>query len=150
MGLHYGTPIERAPFGYLRLREAAEAALARRGPCDFPYLWRVEAASYSVGDEHGDWTLTPARLELHFVSVRKWTPTGARLYTGQHCDLRDGRKQYASRTPGEALKQFIRRRTSQIWILEGQLSRARHELDLANRPYTFAPEPITCAGYVPG
>lgn len=146
MGLAYGTPVPRTIDG--PQMAAAESQALRGTVAGFEYLWRVEAVSYSVGDEFGGYSSTSPRLELFAVSVRKWTPTGARLWTGQHVDLRGSAKQYASRTPAGALEQFKRRRDAQIWILERQLRRARFERQLCE-PESVRPVPITCAGYVP-
>lgn len=128
MGMAYGTPIPQTTDGP-QLRVAETQALERQNPA-FEYLWRVEAVSYSVGDELGGWSSTDPRLELFAVSIKHATPTGARLWTGRHVDLREGRKQYACRTVDGALEQFKRRRNAQIRILEHQLRRARAELRL--------------------
>ncbi len=128
MGMRYGTPIIR-----LNLTDAENQAM-RRTVAGFEYLWRIEGVRYAgvslnqFGLEN--YYTTDPRLELFAVSVKHWTPTGARLWTGQHVDLREGRKQYASRTVIEALEQFKRRRVNQIRILSKQLERAQFELRL--------------------
>lgn len=128
----YGTPIPRTRFG--PQLDVAESQARNRWVDGFEYLWRVEGVRYSGCeiDQFGleNYYLTDPRLELFAVSVKKWTPTGARLWTGRHVDLRDGAKQFASRTVAEALAQFERRRRAQIWILERQLLRAKTELRL--------------------
>lgn len=137
MGRAFGTPIPATIDGP-QLRAAEGQAYERLGqhyPGGAPdVLWRVEAVSYAVGDEYGGWTSTGPRLELFVLPVRKWTPCGARLEEGRWVDLQPDRKQYASRTPDEALQQFINRRKAQIRILEKQLARAKRELRLAEPP----------------
>lgn len=145
MGKAYGIPFAiadaAAPFiPHPSLDEAEATALAffanwPAGPP--PLLWRVEAVSYATPVdryESDEWTSTPPRLELFYCSVKKWTPHGATLYEGRWVDLRPDRKQWASRTPAEALAQFAERRRRQIHILERQLRRAKAELHLAEPP----------------
>lgn len=140
MGMHYGTPVPRTIDG--PQLAAAESQALCHTVAGFDYLWRIEAVRYSGCeiDQFGgeNYYLTDPRLELFAVSVKKWTPTGARLWSGRHVDLRDRAKQYASRTVVEALEQFKRRREAQIWILERQLRRAKTELRLCG------PDPLGC------
>lgn len=114
--------------------EDAEREFRRVQP-NIDVLWRVEAVSYAVPVdryESDDWTSTDPGLELFALAVKKRTPTGARLVRGDKwTTLNPARKQWASRTPEEALAQFIARRRSQIYILEKQLARAQRELYLA-------------------
>lgn len=134
MGRAYGTPIPRTIDG--PQLAAAQSQAERHTVAGFEYLWRIEAVRYSGCqiDQFGgeNYYVTEPRLELFAQYVKKWTPTGARLCCGRHVDLRDGAKQYASRTVDEALAQFKRRRDAQIWILERQLSRAMAERDLCD------------------
>lgn len=140
MGRHYGTPIPRTIDG--PQLAAAESEARRRTVSGFEYLWRVEGVRYAGCqlDQFGgeNYYLTDPRLELFALSVKKWTPTGARLWDGRHVDLRDSAKQYASRTVAEALQQFKRRREAQIWVLQRQLRRAETELRLCG------PDPLGC------
>ncbi len=134
MGMAYGTRIASSLSGP-KLSEAAKVAEKRTFE-SFEYLWRVEAVRYAQSDEYGDYRSSDPHLELFFLSVKKWTPTGARLWNGKHVDLRDGKKQFASRTPQEALKQFRMRKHAQIYILEKQLRRAKQELQLCQMETT--------------
>lgn len=145
MGLAYGAPFA-APgvwlYSSLDTIEAAETnerkSWARRF-LNHPVpdlLWRVEAVRYAGCslDVNGceNYYTTDSRLELFGIAVKKWTEHGARIEHGNRwVDLRDGAKQWASRTPLAALAQFETRRKAQIYILERQLSRARVELALA-------------------
>ena len=107
---------------------------------DVGMLWRVEAVRYS-GCELTEWGgedyyTTAPRLEIFGEEVGKWTPCGARLrHSGRWVDLRDGAKQYASRTVAEAVAQFARRREGQIYILRRQLRRAEEELSLVGETH---------------
>lgn len=137
MGLAYGTPIPVTVDGP---QVAGAATIAEsRTPGGSEYLWRVEAVSYSVSDGWGGYSSTGPRLELFLRYVTKWTPCGARIEGGRWVDLREGRKQWASRTPEEALVQFRARRLAQIHILERQLARARLELELASERGALLP-----------
>ena len=135
MSRAYGTPIRGLDL------DAAQTEAMRRTVAGFEYLWRVEAVRYAyvVDAEYDEWSTTHPQLELFPLSVKKWTPTGARLWEGRHVDLRDGAKQYASKTVTEALAQFRRRREAQIWILKKQLARAESELALTCATSESAP-----------
>lgn len=136
MGMAYGEP-----FGgrHGSISDAATRFLARPWrTVDTQHLWRVEAVSYStvIDAEREEYGSTAPRLELFLVSIKHWTPCGARLlswrsYGPVWVDLRSGAKQWASRTPEEALRQFELRRRKQINILKRQLLRAERELVLA-------------------
>jgi hypothetical protein len=141
MGKAYGTPIPQTTDGP-QLRAAERQAEARQVD-GFEYLWRIEAVSYSqcVDPDAERYESTPPRLELFFVSVKRWTPHGATLWEGKWCDLRPDRKQYASRTVADALEQFRRRRRAQIHILQRQLARAERELALTE-PCRVVPAPL--------
>lgn len=142
MGKAYGTPIPQTTDGP-QLRSAESQAEARQVD-GFEYLWRIEAVSYSqcVDPDADRYESTPPRLELFFVSVKRWTPHGATLWEGRWTDLRADRKQYASRTVADALEQFRRRRVAQIHILQAQLARAERELALTQpHPLTTGPFP---------
>ena len=118
------------------LEDAQRRAETRWAPwADVGMLWRVEAVRYSAceltvsGGEY--YFTTEPRLEIFGEEVGKLTPCGARLrYSGRWVDLRDGAKQYASRTVAEAVAQFARRRKGQLYILARQTRRAQEDLSL--------------------
>ncbi len=130
MGQAYGTPVDVCDLA------ATERAARERFVDGFEYLWRIEGVRYSTCHldqfDQEIYGVTDPRLEVFMHSVKRWTPTGARLWDGRHVDLRDGHKQFASRTIGEALSQFANRRRNQIKILERQLLRATTELMLCD------------------
>lgn len=136
MGMAYGQPLkwDGATFNF----DEAQSAAMRHNIAGTEALWRVEAVRYSyIADAESErYDVTDPKLELFLVSVRRWTSHGARLYSGRWVDLRDGAKQWASRTPAQALDQFALRRERQIYILERQLARARNELALCT-PHPF-------------
>jgi hypothetical protein len=78
-------------------------------------------------------------LEVHAYPVLRETPCGATLlniWSGARpkwVDLREGAKQWASRSVREAVEQFAERRRRQVWILNRQVLRAEYERDLATR-----------------
>lgn len=148
MGLAYGVSFHvpgSYAWGARRTIEQAEGEIRRQRANDYrgepvpDLLWRVEAVRYSgcsldVNGGENYYTTDPA-LELFSFTVKRWTDCGARLNPGaaprEWVDLRDGMKQWASRTPADALQEFQWRRERQIHILEKQLERARLELALA-------------------
>lgn len=153
MARAYGTPIAQTIDGPA-CNAAESQALRHTIPGD--YLFRVEAVTYSTchlseNDAEVYGSIDP-RLEVFALEVLRFTEHGATLRetTGARhrwVDLRDGAKQYASRTVAEAVEQFATRRRSQIWILQRQLARAERELALTKpcvlhlpAPYVF-PEP---------
>lgn len=152
MGRAYGTPVPQTIDGP-QIRAAERTALdsldrSYRG-CPPDVLWRIEAVSYSgcsldqFGGEH--YYSTDPRLELFALPVHKWTPHGATLeeWSGARrrwVRLDEGGKEYASRTPEQALRQFAARRRAQIHILQAQLARARRELALTG-PAMHLPAP---------
>lgn len=134
----YGTPLRDYPTLAAATQAAVERAQRFMPVSAVGLLFRISAVSYAVSDAWGDWTSTGPRLELDVHPVARWTPCGARLHyaerpggDGKWVDLRPGHKQWASRDPEEALRQFLARRRGQIHILERQLSRAKEEHDLA-------------------
>ena len=131
MSMAYGEPFG-GQYGTLSDAQERWAQRHAKGTSTFDYLWRVEAVSYStvIDAEREEYGSTAPRLELFIVSIRRWTPCGARGFNNW-IDLRDGHKQFASRTPEEALRQFATRRHRQRYILERQLARAKREQDLA-------------------
>lgn len=159
MGRAYGTPIASTTDGP-QIRSAQSQAELRLelalGGASLPgVLWRVEAVSYSTctlrEDGSEDYSSTPPRLELFALPVHHWTPTGASLeeFSGARrrwVRLGHGGKEYASRTPDEALRQFADRRRAQIRILEAQLARARRELRLTE-PWQKQSEPLVVEPY---
>lgn len=139
MGLAYGTKIK----SLADATQAGEEAVARHSHyyTDTPgWLFRVEAVRYSTatltvwgGEEYG--TTAPA-LELFAFPVKRWTPCGATLrdiWSGareRFVDLRPDAKQWASRTPEEAVRQLLARRRRQDWVLSRKLDRCRDEMRL--------------------
>ena len=98
-------------------------------------LWRCEARTYSyVTDADTDtYGSTEPVLEMHWHIVKRWTRTGARLENGKLVFLHKGvtNRQWASRTPAEALASFIERRKRQVRILKRQLEYAEYQLHIA-------------------
>lgn len=132
----------------LDLADAQRRAEVRWAPwSDVGVLWRVEAVRYSIctpptrGWE--GYLVTALRLEVFGEVVGKWTPFGARLrYSSKWVDLREGAKQYASRTVAEAVAQFAKRRRRQLYILAGQTRRAQEDAALA--AHVLTKEEIPC------
>lgn len=97
-------------------------------------LWRCEAKSYSyvIDPETERYGSTSPVLEMHWYRVVRWTRTGARLENGKLVFLNQQitNRQWASRTPAEALAAFKARRERQIRILARQLEYAKLELAL--------------------
>lgn len=136
MSMAYGQPLKwnGETFNF----DEAQREAMRHNIAGTEALWRVEAVRYSYTiDPDIEWYgVTDPALELFLISVKHWTEHGARLFSGKWVDLRDGAKQWASRTPAIALDQFALRRERQIYILEKQLARARDELALCT-PHPF-------------
>lgn len=102
-------------------------------------LWRVVAQSYSytIDADTDTYGSSDPQLELHPVDVLKWTPCGATInWPGngrrkfRWVDLREDAKQFASRTPAEALDQFAAKCRRRIYVLQRKLARAEQELAL--------------------
>lgn len=93
-------------------------------------LWRCEAKRYSyvIDADRDEYGVTDPRLELRWLRVYKRTPKGAWL--ADRLVILSHNKAYARNTVDEAVKDFIARRKRQIAILEGQLQRARRDLNL--------------------
>lgn len=134
----YGTPLRDYPTLAAAAQAAVERAQRFMPASAVGLLFRISAVSYAVSDHWGDWSSTGPRLELDTYPVARWTPCGARLHyseragaDGKWVDLRPGHKQWASRDPEAALRQFLARRRGQIHILERQISRAKEEHGLA-------------------
>ena len=148
MTLHYGTPFSAGglwPHPSIDTAETIELEALSRcfgNPFGQGVLWRVEAVRYSgcTLDQFGgeNYYVTDSRLELFAFPVTRWTPCGATIVgvagRNKWCDLRPSAKQWASRTPRDALEQLVERRRRQIYILERQTARARSELDLTCPP----------------
>lgn len=103
-------------------------------PDGIAVLWRCEAKTYSYvidadSDRYGS---TSPVLEMHWYEVKHWTRTGARLANGRLVFLNKQvtNREWASRTPAEALASFKARRERQIRILSRQLEYAKLELAL--------------------
>lgn len=101
------------------------------------YLYRFDAVSYAYCiDPDGDyWGSTPSRLELTLYPVKRWTNTGATLFIWsgarrKHVNFSHN-KQFACRTPQQALESYRARKTRQIAILKARLRNAEHDLSLA-------------------
>lgn len=143
----YGTPIgNRASVE--EWEQAARQHEESFGRDPSQMLFRVEAIQPYADEVTGDgaWYVTDHRLELSTFRVLRWTPCGARLagWSGgssgtseRWVDLRDGHKQWASRTAAEALEQFRQRRKAQVYILKRQLRRAERELALAEGAFAL-------------
>lgn len=104
-------------------------------PAGIDVLWRCEAKRYSyVIDADVDlYGTTDPELQMCWYEVLKWTPTGARLVSGKlvYLNKRVTNRQWASRTPEEALQSFKERKRRQIRILQRQLADAECEFSLA-------------------
>lgn len=114
-------------------------------------LYRVEAVSYAVSDQWGDYSSTAPALEVTGYDVLRWTDCGATLKImsgARHkwVNLQPGAKQWASHTIDEAVEQFMLRRKRQIYILERQLARARYEMKLAEVALGVADDLIPIGG----
>ena len=137
MSLSYGTKVpSRAD-----LTQAGAAAVAQHSHyyADAPgWVFRAELVRYSAvtltewgGEEY--YTTAPT-LELFAFPVRRFTPCGATLkdiWSGareRFVDLRPAAKQWASRTPEEAVRQLLRRRRRQDWVLSRKLDRCRADI----------------------
>ena len=148
MTLHYGTPFSAGGLWPHPSIDTAETMVRQRWADQLhdravpDLLFRVEAVRYSgcTLDQFGgeNYYVTDSRLELFAFPVTRWTPCGATIVgvagRNKWCDLRPGAKQWASRTPRDALEQLVERRRRQIYILERQMARARSELDLTCPP----------------
>lgn len=149
------------------LEEAAEEARQRWDPgramrsfnVNGPivgFLYRVYDQQYSTcsfpshgGEEYG---VTNPVLEIEAKPIKKWTKCGATLhervrlrYQGNESKRHkfvnlDADKQYASRTPMEALDQYRRRKLRQQNILEGQLAHVARCIELTYAPSGAFPE----------
>jgi hypothetical protein len=136
MTLVYGTQLK----SLADATQVGEEAVARHSHyyTDTPgWLFRVEAVRYSCLDGDGDiYGTTAPALELFAFPVKRWTPCGATLrdiWSGareRFVDLRPDAKQWASRTPEEAVRQLLGRRRRQDWVLSRKLDRCREEMDL--------------------
>ncbi len=113
---------------------------------DDTLLWRVTAQSYSytIDADTERYGSTDPQLELHPVRVLKWTPCGATIdWPGagrrahKWVDLREDQKQFASRTPAEALEQFSAQCRRRIYVLQRKLARAEQELALTKGRAVF-------------
>lgn len=97
-------------------------------------LWRADAVSYSyIIDPDADlYGVSDPRLEITWWRVKRWTRCGARLASGKYVNLdkRISRREWASRTPAEAVTSLQARRRRQIAILQGKVVRAQAELAL--------------------
>ena len=156
MGKAYGTPIPQTTDG--PQLDVAQGQVEGTYPAPWLAewtLWRIEAVQYSqcVDPDAERYEATPPRLELFAITVLRYTTHGATLheYSGMRrrwTDLRPGHKQYASRTPADALEQFRCRRRAQIRILQAQLARAERELALTEPLPVFPAPPVwpgTCS-----
>lgn len=99
-------------------------------------LWRCESKvfSYTIDPETDRYGTTDPVLHMMWFTVKRWTPTGARLEDGKmvYLDKKITRREWASKTLEEALQSFKERRMRQVNILQHQLNYAQAELDLAN------------------
>lgn len=130
-------------------RHALDCAYCPQGASPCGFLYRVEAVSYSyiIDADYEEYGSTAPALELQAYRVRNWTTYGATLsiYSGARpkwVDLRPGAKQWASRSAREAVEQFAARRKRQLYVLEGQMLRARYELQLAEGLRMTGAQPI--------
>lgn len=111
-------------------------------------LYRVTAQSYAVcvDPDRDRYVSSDPRLELNGYRIKRVTPAGYWI-DGPHGERwvrtnSPGGKEFASRTPEEALRQFIERRRAQIRIVERQLTRARAELALTAEGDQWRPNPL--------
>lgn len=104
-------------------------------PDSVEVLWRCEARSYSyvIDADTDTYGSTAPVLEMHWHPVKRWTRTGARLENGKLVFLQKGvtNRQWASRTPAEALVSFTERRKRQVRILKRQLEYAQYQVQIA-------------------
>lgn len=97
--------------------------------------------SYTIDADREEYGTTAPQLELYAFPVVRWTPCGATIRdiwsrggtSTRFCDLRDGRKQYASRTAQEAVRQLVGRRRRMIWVLSKKVERAQEDISTAER-----------------
>jgi hypothetical protein len=121
------TPI-RYPFG--------------RPALDQDALWRCVAKTYANYDpdpiDYGHDIGSHQDVELHYYAVDRRTPCGAWIVLGYGVHGHERRfvhlgkrKQYASNTEGEAVRQFVKRKDRHISILEAQAAAAREARAIA-------------------
>jgi len=101
-------------------------------------LWRCEAKTYSyvIDPDTDTYGSTDPVLEMRWYEVKRWTRTGARLCNGKLVFLPGGgvtNRQWASRTPAEALASFKERRKRQVRILKRQLEYAEYQVRIAEQ-----------------
>lgn len=103
------------------------------------YLYRFDAVSYAycIDPDWDYWGSTPSQLELTLYPVKRWTNTGATLFMWsgarrKHVNFSHN-KQFACRTPQQALESYRARKTRQIAILKARLRNAERDLSLAQR-----------------
>ncbi|WFU52219.1 hypothetical protein QA639_21160 [Bradyrhizobium pachyrhizi] len=94
-------------------------------------LWRCEAKRYSyvVDADREEYGVTDPRLEMWWWEVKRRTPKGAWLWTGEFVLLTAFKKKYAE-TEALAIRDFKARKNKQIQILSRQLANAERELAL--------------------
>jgi hypothetical protein len=143
----YETPVGRDLTG------AAERACDRSAKSHgydivggFAYRVIDNSYAYVVDAEYDEWG-SRTQLEIVAFPVVKVTPTGFRICRG--CRGRDEpetrfiseqwTKQWASRTPEDALKSYIARRKRQASIYEGRAAKARSMVREAERLIEEAP-----------
>jgi hypothetical protein len=105
------------------------------------WLLRADTQRYSyvVDADREEYGVSDPRVEVRAYPVVRWTPCGATIRDiwgrggtdTRFCDLRDGRKQYASRDIHEALCQLVERRRRQLWVLARKTARAEEDIQCA-------------------
>ena len=150
MTMAYGVPI-RGPDDFA---EAERKARARHDHyyADAPgWCYRAESVSYAAiqpyadpvsGD--GEWYTTDPVIEIFAYPVVRWTPCGAtirdiwgRNTETRFTDLRPNAKTFASRTARDAISALMRRRESQVYVLNKIMGRAKRDITLCSD--TLAP-----------
>ncbi len=141
--MHYGTEVRAG-----RIDEAEASAIARHSHYytdALGWLFRAEANRYAAIQPYADpisgdgaWYTTDPKIELFAFPVVRWTPCGARIRNiwrsreRDWVDLREGHKQWASRTAHEAIEQLAERRRRMVWVLGKKIDRAREDMRIAN------------------
>lgn len=124
----YGTPYNPADPESSRLK-----AVARVGPSDLGYMYRIEECTYSVvlDAEHEHYG-SRTQIEIYAYPIKKKTPTGVRIWLSRPGNMTPTRfvsdnttKQFAGKTIGFAMESFIARKERQAKIHEAKARLAR-------------------------
>ena len=134
----YGTKWDwRHPFNSVVL---AYRAAARWGYTNPDVLYRFEDITYSVSDEYDNYCSTGPMLELYCYRVHHWTAASNAVLQAWSGTRRrvvrfDRFKQFACKTPGEALASYKARKGKQRRIYAARYAAAKLAYDLAIPPH---------------